>query len=192
MDQIRMRLDKIVSGYNNSGDQRTLDFLSLLGIVPFPGQIQCHTDIRILYLRSRHKRLGKHGNTGRIGSQCCHTFRMFRFIFDRQILCGIQSIRLQDIIKGIFRSGALPAGIQGLSLQIRHRLNGLTIFHDIKDTQRINCQYADLSFGIIIQHTGQIRGYSSDIEISLYNLRSHLIHSAMNRKFIPGSGSSRI
>ena len=92
---------------------------------------------------------------------------MLALPIDGDIPSGIDSVFAQKIAKRVFRRGALSGGDDGLSAQIIDGLQGISVFHDVQNAQRIDRQHLNFAAGFVVQNGGEVGGNARHVRFAL-------------------------
>ena len=150
----------------------------LLDFVPFFGQIKCGAQRFFFRLGRRYKRLRQHGDSIGIFCKRRHALGVFALPLDRYVLSRYEAVLFEDIVQGILRGCAFAARINGSAFQVCNRLYGIAVLNDIKDTERIDCEYLYTAVHLVVEYACKVRRNCSDIHLTLYQFCADLIRGS--------------
>ena len=130
------------------------------------------------------KGLRQQRGRGRPRRQGRHAFRVFAFPVNGNIGVRVQSVLCKQIPQAEFGRGALAGCGDGFPRQIRHGMNGISVFHNIKHAQGIDRQAKDLAFRLVVQHGGQVRRNAENVQIAFHKRRGQLVGGTGQGQFI--------
>ena len=166
LDGFGILLGKLTADYQASLIECTVIPVLQSCLFPFLRQIERHANVSIFGKYSGGIRNGEHTDNnvacGHLGCQ----LRVFRQIDN----LALNIVSSKDVIQDILGSGALAGGVDGLTGQILYGLNGITVFENVENAQRIYCRNHQCTLGLIIQSGSQVGGKCCDFIFALDDL----------------------